>query len=106
MPSGQPSSENAKKNVAALVRRCEPELTVTGFLDRRGTTFWRRTNRKFDILKIDVIPKARCDKWRIPVGSFSLEPSCLFPFLPVLGRKSSMEDIRPDQEFGQIRLKV
>jgi hypothetical protein len=99
-------SRNPTTNAASIVKLCEQKLKASGFIDRRRTTLWRRTNRKFDVLKLDVIPKRRCEKWRVPIGSFSVEPSCLFPFLPRLGHLQSGEALQPERGFGQVRLSV
>jgi hypothetical protein len=77
-----------------------------GFSNQRDATLWRRTNVKFDVLKFDVIPRARCQKWLVPLGSFGLDPSCLFPFLPRLGHSRDGDSFRPERGFGQIRLSI
>jgi hypothetical protein len=77
-----------------------------GFSDRKGTTIWRRTNVKFDILKFDLIPPSFCEKWSLPYGSFVLDPSCLFPFLPRVGFYPIKGSVGPEKGFGQVRLSV
>src|ERR1700722_2623456 len=96
-------SQAASKNAAAIVEFCRRELESSGFVNRKGNTLWRRTNQKFDILKFDIIPRGRCQKWRVPLGSFGLEPSFLFPFLPRLGHLPT-DGLQPDKGFGQVRL--
>jgi hypothetical protein len=96
-------SQAASKNAAAIVEFCRRELESSGFVNRKGNTLWRRTNQKFDILKFDIIPRGRCQKWRVPLGSFGLEPSCLLPFLPRLGHLPT-DGLQPDKGFGQVRL--
>src|SRR4029077_7624959 len=81
------------------------ELAPSGFTHRKGTTFWRRTNLKFDVLKFDVIPCARSETWRVPLGSFGLEPGCLFPFLPRAGHAPT-DGLQPEKGFGQLRLSI
>jgi len=99
------SPAGSKTNTArAIVDLCQSEMSNFGFDCRKRTTLWRRTNVKFDVLKFDVIPAARCEKWRIPLGSFSLIPSCLFPFLPRLDYPRAVLD--PEDGYGQIRLSV
>jgi hypothetical protein len=103
----QPESDAAKKNAAAIVDLIEEELKLAGFLHRKRTTLWRRTNCKFDILQFDLIPRARRLKWREPAGSFRLDVSCLFPFLPKEGyTPDDSRQLRPEQGFGQVRLHV
>jgi hypothetical protein len=92
-------------NARAIFQRCQDELKLNGFVDTKRTTLWRRTNRKFDVLKFDIIPSGRCQKWRVPFGSFGLEPSCLFPFLPRLGHLPT-DGLQPEKGFGQIRLSL
>lgn len=87
-----------------IIERCKRELQTAGFTSSKGAVLWRRTNIKFDILKFDVVPAARCAKWRVPAGSFGLDASCLFPTLPLLGQKQPNEAHRPEQGFGQVRL--
>jgi hypothetical protein len=98
--------DDPRKNAAAVVDMCEQELRPSGFINRARTTVWRRTNSKFDVLKINVIPKTRCEKWRVPVGSFSLDPSCLFLFLPRLGHELRNDSRHPEIGFGQFRLAI
>lgn len=105
MPSGPRSSKNDSRNARAIVELCQRELETSGFNNRKGTTLWRRTNLKFDILKFDIIPSGRCQKWRVPYGSFGLNPSCLFPFLPRLGHLPT-DGLQPEKGFGQMRLSV
>jgi hypothetical protein len=81
-------------------------LEVPGFRNRKDVTLWRRTNVKFDVLKFHIITNARCQKWHVPLGSFGLAPSCLFPFLPLLDRASDGEILRPEEGFGQVRLSI
>jgi hypothetical protein len=102
MPS-ESVSQTASQNAAAIVEFCRRELETSGFVNRKGNTLWRRTNLKFDILKFDIIPRGRCQKWRVPLGSFGLDPSCLFPFLPRLGHLPT-DGLQPDKGFGQVRL--
>lgn len=97
--------QDASKNAAAIVDFYRLELEASGFVHRKGTTLWRRTNLKFDVLKFDIIPRGRCQKWRVPFGSFGLNPSCLFPFLPRLGHLPT-DGLQPDQGFGQVRLSL
>jgi hypothetical protein len=106
MPSGLRSLKDANKNAAAVVKLCKQELEALGFINQKRTTLWRRTNLKFDVLKFDIIPGARCEKWRVPVGSFSLQSSCLFPFLPQLGHTPNREAPQPEKGFGQVRLSI
>jgi hypothetical protein len=89
-----------------IVKVCQQELEETGFRNRKDTTLWRRTNVKFDILKFDIIPNARSQKWHVPPGSFGLAPSCLFPFLPRLGHTPDSEIPRPENGYGQVRLSI
>src|SRR5258706_13733445 len=105
MVSGKFSADDAKKNALAIVKLCQEELAPSGFTHRKGTTFWRRTNLKFDVLKFDVIPRARSEKWRVPLGSFGLEPGCLFPFLPRVGHAPT-DGLQPEKGFGQLRLSI
>lgn len=98
-------SPDARKNAQAIIDLIEQELRVSGFISRKTTTIWRSTSLKYDILDFDVISKARCIKWGVPLGSFSLDPSCLFPFLPRGG--FSFGDIAgPEKGFGQIRFSM
>jgi hypothetical protein len=53
----------------------------------------------------DVVPRARSEKWRVPLGSFGLEPSCLFPFLPRAGHAPT-DGLQPEKGFGQLRLSI
>jgi hypothetical protein len=94
-----------QSNAARIVDVCEQKLKASGFLHRQATTLWRHTNLKFDVLKFDVFPRARCEKWRVPFGSFGLQPSCLFPFLPRLGH-TPQDSVRPEAGFGQVRLSI
>ena len=105
MVSGKFSADDATKSAFAIVKFFREELAPLGFSDRKGTTIWRRTNLKFDVLKFDVIPRARSEKWRVPLGSFGLEPGCLFPFLPRAGHAST-DGLQPDKGFGQLRLSI
>ena len=95
----------AIKNAAAIVESCRRELEASGFVHRKGNTLWRRTNLKLDVLKFDVIPRGRCQKWQVPLGSFGLDPSRLFPFLPRLGHLPT-DGLQPDKGFGQVRLSL
>jgi hypothetical protein len=97
---------SSNDNARAIVNVCQRELAGSGFDNRKGTTLWRRTNVKFDVLKLDIIPRGRCAKWQVPFGSFSLAPSCLFPFLPRLGHTRDRDVLRPEDGFGQVRLSV
>jgi len=106
MPSSSPRVAGANENARQIVQLCYREMEASGFDNRKGTTLWRRTNIKYDVLKFDVIPGARCRKWRVPAGSFSLDPSCLFPFLPRIGSLPSADVYRPEKGYGQIRLSV
>lgn len=105
MVSGKSSADDAKRNALAIVKLCQEALALSGFADRKGTTLWRRTNLKFDTLKFDVIPRTRSEKWRVPLGSFGLEPSCLFPFLPRAGHAPT-DGLKPEKGFGQLRLSI
>ena len=49
-----------------------------------------------------MIPLTRCEKWRVPFGSFSLDTGCVFPFLPRLGHRPT--EVHPKDGFGQVRL--
>jgi hypothetical protein len=98
-------SEGSDNHARAIVEFCRRELKASGFDNRKGATLWRRTNVKFDILKFDIVPRARCAKWRVPFGSFGLSPGCLFPFLPRLGELRD-NACRPETAFGQVRLSV
>jgi len=95
-----------KQRVVEIISVLGRELQSNNFTDRKGATFWRRTNIKFDIVKVDVITGARSQKWHVPSGSFSLQPSCLFLFLPQLGRKSTENTIKPEMGFGHLRLSL
>jgi hypothetical protein len=106
MQRGPRSSNGGNKNAVAIVKSCQQELVESGFDNRKGTMSWRRANLKFDLLKFDIISSAHCKKWRIPLGSLGLEPSCLFPFLPRMGDAPNDRTLRPEIGFGQIRLKV
>jgi hypothetical protein len=100
-----PETRNGQTAASAIVERCEHELIPQGFSHRRGTTLWRRTNVKYDVLKFEIIPPNRCQRWRVPLGSFGLEPSCLFPFLPRIGH-SARDGLSPDRGYGQLRLGI
>lgn len=104
MPPRERAAHDARNYAAKIVRLCEEQLEPAGFIDRAHTTLWRRTNNKFDVLKINIIPKARSEKWRVPIGSFSLDPSCLFPYLPRSGYRASDKKLHPEAGFGQVRL--
>jgi hypothetical protein len=106
MSPGQSRSQGASKNAAAIVKLCQQELEPLGFIHPKGATLWRRTNLKLDILKFDIIPRARCEKWRVPLGSFALAPSCLFPFLPRLGHRPNERGLQPEKGVGQVRLSI
>src|SRR5712672_2431272 len=106
MRHDDPRFNRAKNNAAEIVNICEKALKDRAFLGRKGTTLWRPTNLKFDILKFDIIPRTRCEKWRVPFGSFGLQPSCLFPFLPRVSRAANGDTLRPEVGFGQIRLSI
>jgi hypothetical protein len=93
-------------NARAALKLCQRQLKVAGFGNCKDATLWRRTNVKFDVLKFDIIPNTRCEKWRVPRGSFGLAPSCLFPFLPRLGHAPDGEILRPEKGFGQVRLSI
>ncbi len=88
-----------------IIKLCQKELARSGFTGRKGATIWRRTNLKFDVLKFDVIAHARSEKWRVPLGSFGLEPSCLFLFLPRAGHAPT-DGLQPERGFGQVRLSI
>jgi len=105
MPIDSSSSNINNRNARAVVDLCQSELKASGFSNRKGTTLWRRTNVKYDILKFDIIPRGHCQKWRVPSGSFGLDPSCLFPFLPRLGHLPT-DGLHPEKGFGQVRLSV
>src|SRR5882757_8438540 len=100
MVSAMFSADDARRDALAIVKSCQEELAPSGFTDRKGTTLWRRTNLKFD-----VIPRARSEKWRVPLGSFGLEPGCLFPFLPRAGHAPT-DGLQPEKGFGQLRLSI
>ncbi len=99
------NADEAKTRALAIIKSCQEELASSGFIDRRGTTLWRRSNLKFDILKFDVIPPARSERWRVSLGSFGLEPGCLFPFLPRVGHAPT-DLLRPEKGLGQLRLSI
>jgi hypothetical protein len=79
---------NKKRAALALFS----ELEAHGFRDRKARTAWRRTNRKIDVFYLQFLSPSVCRKWRVPTGSFSLEPGCFFPFIPSLNGKSVGED--------------
>jgi hypothetical protein len=106
MSSGFRNVDTARSNAIMIVDICEQKLEDSGFIHRAKTTLWRRTNSKFDILKINIVPKRICEKWQVPNGSISLDPSCLFPFLPRLGHVRTNKAVRPEDGFGQLRLAV
>lgn len=89
-----------------IVGRIAQELAASGFDQRKGATLWRRTSCKFEILKFDVVSKARCNQWGEPLGSFLLETSCLFPFLPQIEAGDEDKALRPEKGFGQLRLSL
>ena len=61
----------------------ERQLEEAGF-KRTGKIAHRVTNRKIDVLGVELIRKALCSKWGLPYGSFTMEPACFLPFVPSL----------------------
>src|SRR5882762_201586 len=61
----------------------ERQLEEDGF-KRTGKIAHRITNRKIDVLGVELIRKALCSKWGLPYGSFTIEPACFLPFVPSL----------------------
>jgi hypothetical protein len=106
MSGAHRGADDPRQNAVRIVDLCEQELKPLGFINRARATLWRRTNSKFDVLKINVIPKTRCEKWCVPIGSFSLDPGCLFPFLPRLGHVQTDKAVHPEIGFGQVRLAI
>src|SRR5437899_11322393 len=51
---------------------------------RTGKIAHRVTNRKIDVLSVELIRRALCSKWGLPYGSFTIEPACFLPFVPSL----------------------
>ena len=98
---GDPAA--AQKNAREMAELIAQELKPAGFDHQKGTTLWRRTNCKFDILTVDVIPPGRCRQWGTPLGSFLLEASCLIPFLPNT-EAAAGHGLNPEKGFGQLRL--
>lgn len=85
-------------------------LKKEGFSQKKGTSAWRRSDTKIDIMRLEFYSMPVCNKWGIPLGSFSIKPSCYFPFMPSLqaGKlwpDASEMDMLSDF-YSQIRLKV
>jgi hypothetical protein len=68
---------------ARLATILERQLEEAGF-KRTGKIAHRATNRKIDVLGVELIRKALCSKWGLPYGSFTIEPACFLPFVPSL----------------------
>jgi hypothetical protein len=66
-----------------LATMLERQLVEAGFRPA-GKIAHRVTNRKVDVLGVVLIRKALCLKWRLPYGSFTIEPACFLPFVPSL----------------------
>ncbi|SRR5216683_2647788 len=66
-----------------LATMLERQLEEAGF-KRTGKIAHRVTNRKIDVLGVELIRKALCSKWGLPYGSFTIEPACFLPFVPSL----------------------
>ena len=102
-----PRSAAVRKNAASIVDLIHDHLKFDGFLHRKGKTLWRVSNRKFDVVKFTLLPAAVQLKWNEPPGSFLVDVSCLFPFLPQSGHTADdTPPLRPEQGFGQIRLRM
>jgi hypothetical protein len=76
-------SQTASKNAARIVEFCRRELEDLGFAHPTR-----------------ALPEV---KWGVPFGSFGLDPSCLFPFLPRSGGPQT-DGLQPEKGFCQIRL--
>jgi hypothetical protein len=98
----------ANKNLLTSAIMAEAERR--GFTERQTETAWRRTNRKIDILHLQFLGSAICKKWRVPFGSFSLEPGCFFSSIPSLNGEHIILDqsivVRPWYGLRQIGLRV
>src|SRR5262249_33565437 len=53
---------------------------------RIGRTAHRVTDRKTDVVTVDLIRKPLCRKWNVPYGATAIEPACFLPFVPSLER--------------------
>jgi hypothetical protein len=87
----------------------ECRLSEAGF-KRTGKLAHRVTNRKVDVLGVELIRKALCLKWRLPYGSVMLEPACFLPFVPSLEATQFVccrsANTKPSYLDGQIRFGV
>jgi hypothetical protein len=76
-------SEIGKKR-KNIIERVQSRLTDMGFLVQDETTSWRSNETNVDIFHFDLLNASACRKWRVPAGSFCLDPKCFFPALPSL----------------------
>ncbi len=98
-------SVQAKARAKSVVKAVWRAMEQDGFVGKRGGTIWRRSNVKFDLLAFDVITAASSHSRRAAPGTFMLDASCLFPFLPRIGYQP--RDVgRLDKGCGQFRLSV
>lgn len=99
-----------KKQKKCLISEIFFVLRKVGFSTYKGTTAWRRSDTKIDIMRLEFYSISVCEKWRVPIGSFSIIPSCYFPFMPSLqGAKlwpDNSEIDRLSDSYSQIRLRV
>jgi hypothetical protein len=105
------SAEALRINKKQLVRAIFQALNAEGFDETKGTTSWRRTHRKVDVFKVEFFSPAVCRKWRVPPGSFSLRPSCFFPFIPSINAEPIVcggqpQIAQPEEGLCQLRLTI
>lgn len=85
-------------------------LKKEGFSQKKMTSAWRRSDTKIDIMRLEFYSASICDKWRVPIGSFSIKPSCYFSFMPSLqaGKlwPDALEMDTLSDFYSQMRLKV
>jgi hypothetical protein len=69
----------ARKMVAGFI---EPALLKEGFCQKKGSTFWRTTEWKSDVIEVRFATLKEVERAGIPKSSFSIWAGSYFTFMP------------------------
>lgn len=61
-----------------------PLLRSNGFKIFRGSTAWRHSEKRIDVVELEFFPRDKGRQWGITPVSFALPVGCFFPFVPSL----------------------
>ena len=93
-----------------LIDFIEPTLLREGFNQRKGSTFWRVTELKSDVIEVRLSTPQEADRACIPESSFSIWAGSYFSFMPNIYDESSLHKIddllTPEEAFCHFRVTV